>query len=167
MATEQTLDTINNSSLLTVADTPSATNAQKSANDTAHASRLDKLLEMTLQNALASQQRNSIQAETHMGKVIENLSSMDPVEAASTAKLFRGESDSSLGSILAQLSAGQIGAKTAMTTPQESGMVSLLAQLNASTEQNNQTTQIIANMNQDTNITMAAIAEVLGRISRS
>jgi hypothetical protein len=166
MATEQTLDTVNNSNLMTVADTPSWTNAQKSQNDTSHASRLDKLLEMTLQNALAAQQRNNQLAEIHMGKTIENLSSTDPVEAASTAKLFRGEGDSSIGSILAQISAGQIGAKTAMTVPPETGTTQLFAQLNALTSQNNQNTNIVANMNQGTLSSMAAIAEVLAKIGR-
>lgn len=167
MATDQTLDTINNSNLMTVADTPSWTNAQKSTNDISHASRLDKLLEMTLQNALGSQQRNNMLSEVHVGKIIENSTSVDPIEAVSTAKLFRGEGDSSIGSILAQLSAGQIGSKTAMTTPPETGTTQLFAQLNSLTEQNNQNTQIINNMNQATNISMTAIAEVLARIARS
>ena len=167
MATEQTLDTINNSNLMTVADTPSWTNAQKSQNDISHASRLDRLVEMQLQNALAAQHRNNMLAEINMGKTIANISSTDPVEAASTAKLFRGEGDSSIGSLLAQLSSGQIGAKTAMTVPPESGTTQLFAQLNSLTEQNNQNTNIVANMNQSTLSAMTAIAEVLAKIGRN
>ena len=56
-------------------------------------------------------------AEAHLGKVLNNFSSVDPAEAVATAKLFKGESDSGISSLLAQLASGQIGAKTAQSTP--------------------------------------------------
>jgi hypothetical protein len=69
-------------------------------------------------------------AEAHLGKVLNNFASIDPTEAVATAKLFKGEADSGLSSLLAQLASGQIGAKTAQSTP---GDVSVqLSQLGAS-----------------------------------
>ena len=56
-------------------------------------------------------------AEAHLGKVLNNFASVDPVEAVSAAKLFKGEADSGLSSLLAQLASGQIGAKVAQSTP--------------------------------------------------
>jgi hypothetical protein len=56
-------------------------------------------------------------AEAHLGKVLNNFASVDPAEAVSTAKLFKGESDSAISSLLAQLASGQIGAKVAQSTP--------------------------------------------------
>ncbi len=56
-------------------------------------------------------------AEAHLGKVLNTFSSMDPTEAVATSKLFKGESDSSVASLLAQLASGQMGAKVAASTP--------------------------------------------------
>jgi len=56
-------------------------------------------------------------AEAHLGKVLNNFASIDPVEAVSAAKLFKGEADSGISSLLAQLASGQIGAKVAQSTP--------------------------------------------------
>ena len=56
-------------------------------------------------------------AEAHLGKVLNNFASVDPVEAVATSKLFKGESDSGISSLLAQLASGQIGAKVAQSTP--------------------------------------------------
>ena len=56
-------------------------------------------------------------AEAHLGKVLNNFASVDPAEAVATAKLFKGEADSGLSSLLAQLASGQIGAKVAQSTP--------------------------------------------------
>jgi len=56
-------------------------------------------------------------AEAHLGKVLNNFASVDPIEAVATAKLFKGESDSSISSILAQLGSGSVGAKIAQSTP--------------------------------------------------
>jgi len=56
-------------------------------------------------------------AEAHLGKVLNNFASVDPAEAVATAKLFKGEADSGISSLLAQLASGQIGAKVAQSTP--------------------------------------------------
>jgi hypothetical protein len=56
-------------------------------------------------------------AEAHLGKVLNNFAAIDPAEAVATAKLFKGESDSAISSLLAQLASGQIGAKVAQSTP--------------------------------------------------
>ena len=56
-------------------------------------------------------------AEAHLGKVLNNFASVDPIEAVATSKLFKGEADSGISSLLAQLASGQIGAKTAQSTP--------------------------------------------------
>lgn len=56
-------------------------------------------------------------AEAHLGKVLNNFASVDPVEAVATSKLFKGEADSGISSLLAQLASGQIGAKVAQSTP--------------------------------------------------
>jgi hypothetical protein len=56
-------------------------------------------------------------SEAHLGKVLSSFASADPVEAVAVAKLFKGESDSGIASLLAQLSAGQMEAKIAQSTP--------------------------------------------------
>lgn len=56
-------------------------------------------------------------AEAHLGKVLNTFASVDPVESVAVAKLFKGESDSGISSILAQLSSGQMEAKLAQSTP--------------------------------------------------
>jgi len=164
MATEQTLDTILNTNLKTIAETPAWAMAQKQQNDISHAGRLDKLLEVSLQNLVSHQQRSNMLAETYVGKQIENMTSVDPIEATATSKLFHGESDSAMASLLAQLSSGQIGAKIAQSTPPESGVPQGLAQLNAVLSANGQNQASIANMNQATNAAMVAIAAVLAKV---
>lgn len=167
MATEQTLDTILNANLKTIAETPAWATAQKEANDISHAGRLDKLIEFSMQNFLSHQNRNNMLAETYVGKQIENMTSVDPIEATATSKLFHGESDAAIASLLAQLSSGQIGAKTAMTTPPETGVTQLFAQLNALTQSGNQNSSSIQNMNQATNVAMLAIAQVLAKVAET
>lgn len=58
-------------------------------------------------------------AEACLGKMIKRLSTTSPMESVATSKIFHAESDSSIGSLLAQLSSGQIGAKIAQSTPGE------------------------------------------------
>jgi len=55
-------------------------------------------------------------AEAYMGKLLKRFSSKTPTESIATAKIFKAESDSSIGSLLAQLSAGQEAAKIAQST---------------------------------------------------
>ena len=56
-------------------------------------------------------------AEAHLGKVLNSFATVDPVQSVATAKLFKGEADSSIQSILAQLASSQMGAKIAQSTP--------------------------------------------------
>ena len=56
-------------------------------------------------------------AEAHLGKVLNNFAGTDPVQSVAVSKLFKGEADSSIQSLLAQLAASQMGAKVAQSTP--------------------------------------------------
>lgn len=56
-------------------------------------------------------------AEAHLGKVLNSFASVDPVESVATAKLFKGESDSAIASIIAQLDTGHMSTKIAQSTP--------------------------------------------------
>lgn len=88
-----TIDTVN-----TIATSPSFALASLYQHQVNHARRLDSMTEACL------------------GKFLERMASDDPVETISIGKLLKAESDSSINSILAQLSAGQIGAKIAQST---------------------------------------------------
>jgi hypothetical protein len=176
MATEQTLDTINNANLKTVGEANAWSIAQKAMNDISHAKRVDSISEVALSNLVAHQGRMMQLSEMVIGKFGENATSMDPIEALSIAKGMRSESDSALTSTLAALSSGQIGAKVAMTTPPETGVTQLFAQLNALSQQNAQNgnaqnAQALAaynamnQTNQSTNAAMLAIAQVLAKVA--
>jgi len=108
----QVIDALTVSNVKTVAESASFAMGTLFQHQINHARRLDSL------------------AEAHLGKVLNNFASVDPVEAVSTAKLFKGESDSAVASLLAQLASGQVGAKIAQSTP---GDVSVqISQLGAS-----------------------------------
>lgn len=76
-------------------------------------------------NALANMYQHQINhirridsmTEACLGKMMKRISSQDPVESVSISKLLKGEADSSIGSLLAQLSASQEAAKIAQSTP--------------------------------------------------
>lgn len=74
-------------------------------------------LGMQFQNATSHQNRLNLLAEAYVGRALTEAASVDPAEAVATAKLFKGESDSSLLSLLTALSGGQIGAKIGQSTP--------------------------------------------------
>jgi hypothetical protein len=107
----QTVDALTISNVKTIAEAGAFAMAQRFQDEVAHARRVNTM------------------AEAHLGKLLNNFVSVDPVEAVATAKLFKGEADSGISSLLAQLASGQIGAKTAQSTPPESGVTTLLAQL--------------------------------------
>jgi hypothetical protein len=140
MSTELTLDTINNTNLKTVGEANAWSLAQKAMNDASHASRLDKIAEISLGNLVGHQGRMMQLSEMVIGKFGENATSMDPLEAISTSKLIRSESDSALTSVLAALSSGQISAKIAQSTPptsaSDTGFAGLLAMNNTLNQQN-------------------------------
>jgi len=56
-------------------------------------------------------------SEAHLGAVLNTFAKVDPVEAVATSKLFSGEADSSIASLLAQLATSQMSAKLAQSTP--------------------------------------------------
>lgn len=107
----QVVDALTIGNTKTVAEAAAFSMAQRFQDETAHARRVH------------------LMAEAHLGKVLNNFTSVDPAEAVATAKLFAGASDSGLSSLLAQLATGQIGAKIGQSTPPESGVTSLLAQI--------------------------------------
>ena len=95
----QVIDALTVSNVKTVAESASFAMGTLFQHQINHARRLDSL------------------AEAHLGKVLNNFASVDPVESVATAKLFKGESDSAIASLLAQLASGQVGAKIAQSTP--------------------------------------------------
>lgn len=175
MATDQTLDTVGNVNISTVMGQPSWAAAQRQTNNAAHMDRNDRLSEVMFSDLLEHRKHTNLIATTYLGRICDNASSVDPIEAASTAKLFKGESDSSIASLMAALSAGSISQKIAVATPPETGLASMLAGLNATTNQNSQNSNAIAaqtlaalnamnQTNQSTNATMTAIAQVLAKL---
>lgn len=178
MATEQTLDTVNNVNLKTVQEEPSWAAAQRQLGAAAHQDRHDRLSEVMYSDLLEHRKHVNTLATTYLGRICDNASSLDPVEAISMAKAFKGESDSSIASLIAALSSGQIGGKIAMTTPPETGVTQMFAQLNALTNQNSQNSNSIAaqvlamanamnHTNQSTNSAMVAIAQVLAKMAQT
>lgn len=165
MATEQTLDTVNNTNLKVVAENPAWALAQKQANDISHAKRVDQLIEISMQSMIEHKQRLNQISEIYLGRLSDNASSLDPVEAISTSKAFHGEANSTILSLLGQLAAGQLGAKVAQSTPPTSaadtGFSSLLAMQNTLNQQNysNNTT------NASLAATMTALAGILNKMA--
>jgi hypothetical protein len=100
----QVVDALTIANAKNVAEAGSVAMANLFQHQTNHARRLDML------------------AEAHLAKVLDNFASIDPVEAVATSKLFQGETDSGLSSLLAQLSAGQMGTKIAQSTPGDLGL---------------------------------------------
>jgi hypothetical protein len=172
MSTDLTLDTINNSNLKTVGEMPAWAIAQKQASDISHATRSDKFSELAYQNAVALQNlqnqsaldhTNGVRAisQNYLGALAEKMVTLDPTESTAIGQLFKANGDSSMLSILSQLSGGQIGAKVAQSTPPTSaadtGFSSLLAMQNTLNQQNysNNTT------NSSLAATMTALAGIL------
>lgn len=100
----QVKDALTIANVKTVAEAGAVAMANLFQHQTNHARRLDML------------------AEAHLGKVLNNFAGVDPNEAVATAKLFKGEADSGISSLLAQLASGQIGAKVAQSTPGDMGL---------------------------------------------
>jgi len=69
------------------------------------------------QHQINHSRRLDSMAEAYLGKILERMASDDPVETIAISKLFKGEADSSINSLLSQLSASQQGAKIAQSTP--------------------------------------------------
>jgi hypothetical protein len=91
-------------SLSTIAASASISLANLYQHQVNHARRLDSIAEATL------------------GKLLLDFVTPDPVEVLSIGKLFKGEADSSIASVLTQLSAGQQATKIAQSTPGDIAM---------------------------------------------
>ncbi len=172
------MDTVNNVNIKTVGEEPAWAAAQRQVGSAAHLDRMDRMSEVLFSDLLEHRKHINLLTTTYLGRVCDNASSLDPVEAISTAKAFKGESDSSIGSLLSSLGAGQIMAKISQSTPPESGVTQMMAQLNALTNQNSQNSNVIAaqnfglfnamnQTNQATNAAMAAIAQVLAKMAQT
>jgi hypothetical protein len=148
MATEQTLDTINNANLKTVGESGAWSIAQKAMNDVSHASRIDKIAEVALSNLVAHQGRMQQLSEMVIGKFGENATSVDPLEAVAVGKTLRSESDAANASILAGLAAGR-------------------QSLNSASADNFATFNAMNHTNQATNAAMLAIAQVLAKVAQT
>lgn len=178
MPTDQSLDTINNSSVQIIAGTPAWAMAQKQSNDISHAGRNDKFSEMAYQNAVSHQNISNQSALDHVNSmraiskmfiaaIGEKIVSLDPSESMAIGQLFKANADSSILSTLSQLSGGQIGTKVAQTTPptsaSDTGFASLLSMVNTLNQQNysnNMTNSSLAS-------TVTALASVLTKIAES
>ena len=109
---EQVKDALAIGSICTIATSPSFAMANLYQHQVNHARRLDSM------------------AEASLGAMLRDFVDLDPVEVLSLRKLFQGDADSSILSLLTQLSAGQQATKVAQSTP---GDLSLeLGKLNAS-----------------------------------
>jgi hypothetical protein len=106
----QVIDALTISMVTTTASSASFAMANLYQHQINHARRLDSM------------------AEACHAKMLKRMSSCDPVEALATSKLFKGEADSSIASLLAQLSAGQEAAKISQSTTGD--LASDLAKMN-------------------------------------
>lgn len=110
-ASPQIVDTVADTNMKTVGEAAAFAMGVLFNNQVSHAKRVDSI------------------AEIYLGQLANIATSVDPVEAVAAAKLFKGEADSSVGSLLSYLAAGQIGGKIAQTTPPETGWLSLVSVL--------------------------------------
>jgi hypothetical protein len=100
MATEQTLDTLNNVNLKTVGEAASHS------------------MGLAMENAVAHQAAMNQVRELAIGALAKSMTEMDPSQAVSILKATSGnEMASQITSLLAALSSGQQQAKVAQTTP--------------------------------------------------
>ena len=96
---EQIKDALSIGYLCTIAASASVAMANLYQHQVNHARRLDTM------------------AEASLGALLEDFVTPDLIEVLSISKLFKGDADSSIASLLAQLSAGQEAGKIAQSTP--------------------------------------------------
>jgi hypothetical protein len=100
MATEQTLDTINNANLKTVGEMAAHSSGLAMQNAVAHSGAMNQIRELA------------------MGSLAKSMTELDPSQAIAILKATTGnESASQISALLAALSSGQQGVKAAQTTP--------------------------------------------------
>lgn len=104
MPTEQTLDTINNANLKTVAEAGSHSMALAMENAVAHQGAMFQIRELAL------------------GRLAKVMTEIDPAEAVSLLKATSGnEPASQISALLAALASGQQQVKAAQSTPPPTG----------------------------------------------
>lgn len=172
MTLEQTLDSTNNINIATNHNMAGWSTAQKMTMDVQHSARNDKKAEIEYSNAINQQNLSNHSALDElnnqrtfnriiMGSIANKLINVDAEEAVAADALFQGKANASVLSLLSQLGAGQIGGKIAMTTPPESGVTQLMAQLNALNAQNHQNQAATAALANSLTSANAAIAAIL------
>jgi len=95
----QIVDAITISDVNTIASSASFAMANLYQHQINHARRLDSM------------------AEAVLGKTLKRFATISPEEALATKKIFQADADTSIASLLGQLSAGMEGAKIAQSTP--------------------------------------------------
>ena len=165
---DQSLDSSNNTNISTNHNMPGWSTAQKMTMDVQHSSRNDKYAELAYQNAVNQQNLSNhssldeLNANRSMNRLVygalaEKFINLGTDDAIANSELIKGGANGSILSVLSQLSGGQIGTKTAQSTPPESGVTQQMAQLNALNAQNGQ--------NQAASTTLAATLVALAGIS--
>lgn len=172
MSLEQTLDSANNTNIAANHNMAGWASAQKMTMDVQHSARNDKKAEMEYSNAINQQNLSNHSALDElnnsrtfnriiMGTLANKLMNVDSEEAVATDALFQGKANASILSVLGQLGGSQMAAKTAMTTPPESGVVPLMTQLNSINAQNTQNQSATAALANSLSTANAAIASIL------
>ena len=69
-----------------------------------------------MQHQINHARRLDTMSEACFAKMLKRFAKLDPVEVVATDKILKSESDSSIASLLAQLSAGQLSGKIAQST---------------------------------------------------
>lgn len=93
------VNSVANANIKTVADMSAWSTAQSMANTVSHANRMNVI------------------AEAAASKAVENLLTASPTEAAAIGKILRSDQGNEMLSLLSSLAAGQMGTKTAQSTP--------------------------------------------------
>ena len=111
MATEQTLDTVNNVNIKNTGEMSGWSSGHRLVEAAQHSTRSDRVAELAYDNQVALQARQqnlALDQDTAMrnisnmflGALANKFIHMDPSEAISTSQAFKGSSDASILSIL-------------------------------------------------------------------
>lgn len=122
----QITDSVSSTNLKNLGDNPTLHNAIGIQNALA-------AQQLAQQNLLAHQNRMNVLAETAVASAIRSVSVTPQEEASAGATEKGGDQAGQISALLAALSAGQMSAKTAMTTPPQTGqdLPALISQLGA------------------------------------
>ena len=167
---ENTATIVGIQNLKQIAGHDSWANAQRQTALVAHQSRNDQFAELAYQNAIADQQfarqsaadyANDLRTVSKMyfGSLANKLLNQDLEQSMAEAQVMKGNADSTILSILGQLSGGQISAKVAQSTPYktpDNDFLTGLAFANTLNQQNYS--------NNSTNRDLAAVGAMLAEI---